>query len=91
MLQDGVWESSRVCNALCQDSRHRLLLLECYEVCSLHLTTYEDSLLHARLKSHLFSGTNDLMKLFAVIRLFTCRWAGGNLAMHLLMWLGVSG
>lgn len=63
---------------------------ECSEVCSLRLTTHEDGLLHARLKSHLFTGTDDLMKPFSLIRPFICRWAGGNHAMHLLLWLSVS-
>lgn len=44
-------------------------LPECYKVCNLHLTTPEDSLLHAGLKFCLFSETDNLMKLFAVIRL----------------------
>lgn len=77
MLQDGVWGSSRLCSAPCQDRRHRLLLPEWYQLYNLHLTTHEDSLLCERMHHLLFSETNDLMNFFysnKVVHLQTGCW-----------------
>lgn len=80
-MPDGVWESSRPCNARCQDSSTGFSCLSAGGL---------QSPFNYSLGQPCAGGTNDLMNFFSVIRSFICRQAGGNLATHLLQWLSVS-